>query len=57
MISRVRRADKTRKIHACMLSFCFKTWKIQTTCMEKSYKIILHFEKVLQSLPATWKSF
>ena len=45
-------------MHACMqLIFFIKTWKIQTTCMEKSYKICLHFVKFLQTLPPTWKNF
>ena len=46
--------------NACMHAakfFFYKTWKIQTSCMEKSYKICLHFVKFLQKLPATWKIF
>ena len=43
-------------MHACSQTF-YKTWKIQTSCMQKSYKICLHFVKFLQKLPATWKIF
>ena len=42
--------------NACSQSFN-KTWKIQTSCMEKSYKICLHSVKFWQKLPATWKIF
>ena len=41
-------------MHACSQTF-YKTWKIQTSCMEKSYNNCLHFVKFLQKLPATWK--
>ena len=45
-------------MHACMQpNFFNKAWKTQTSCMEKSYKICLHFVKFLQKLPATRKFF
>ena len=54
----VRPTDKTCKMHACMQPiFFYKIWKIQTSCMEKSYKICLHLVKFLQKVPATWKIF
>ena len=44
--------------NACMhaVNFFYETWKIQTSCMEKSYEICLHFVKFSQKLPATWKN-
>ena len=45
--------------NACMhaAKLFYKTWKIQTSCTEKSNKICLHFVKFLHKLPATLKNF
>ena len=55
----VRCAGKTNEMNACMQPFLCKTWKVQTSCMEKCYKISMQHGKFLLMFYAAcevWKN-